>query len=302
MRNFRFITPDLTEFLTDLYYRCQKLTEGTVTSYLPQLAEANPDWFGISVVGVDGKTFNIGQTAHPFTIQSISKPFVYGLALEDRGLDYVRNRIGVEPTGDSFNSIIDPVEIYKKQYNPMVNSGAIVATSLIQGNTTEEKYNRLIEMFRRYIGRSITIDTDLFRSKQATDHLNRAIAYLMLNFELLEGNVDEVLNLYFQQCSLMVNCHDLAIMGATLANGGINPITGEQAITSDYVKNLLSVMYTCGLYDFSGQWAYKVGIPAKSGVSGGIMAVIPQKMGIAVFSPPLNQYNKSLRGVRVLEN
>lgn len=295
------ITPELTSFLEDLYCFYQPFNEGTVAQNIPELAKANPDWFGICAVDVNGKVFDIGDTTQNFSIQSISKPFVYGLALEDWGKDYVLERIGVEPTGEPFNSIMEPEEIFRRHYNPMVNAGAIVTTSLIKGADVRKRYNRLFEMFRRYIGRDVSIDLGVFNSKKTNDHLNRAIAYMMLNFGLIEGNINDILNLYFQQCSLTINCHDLAVMAATLANKGVNPMTGERAIDKKYVKNILSIMYTCGLYEFSGQWAYKVGLPAKSGLSGAIIGVVPNQMGIAVFSPPLDKRKKSWKGVKVFE-
>lgn len=297
----RGITPALTSFLEDLYEFYQPLNEGTVAQNIPELAKANPDWFGICAVDVDGKVFDIGHTTQDFSIQSISKPFVYGLALEDWGKDYVLERIGVEPTGEPFNSIMEQQEISRRRYNPMVNAGAIVTTSLIKGSDAAQRYNRLLDMFRRYIGRNVSIDLGVCNSKQISDHLNRAIAYMMLNFGLIEGDINEIINLYFQQCSLTINCHDLAVMAATLANVGLNPMTGERAIDKKYVKNILSIMYTCGLYEFSGQWAYKIGLPAKSGLSGAIIGVVPNQMGIAVFSPALDQRKKSWRGVKVFE-
>lgn len=295
------ITPALTSFLEDLYCFYKPFNEGTVAQNIPELAKANPDWFGICAVGVDGKVFDIGDTTQDFSIQSISKPFVYGLALEDWGKDYVLERIGIEPTGEPFNSIMERQEISRRRYNPMVNAGAIVTTSLIKGSDKLKRYSRLLEMFRRYIGRDVSIDLGVFNSKRTSDHLNRAIAYMMLNFGLIEGNINDVIKLYFQQCSLTINCHDLAVMAATLANIGLNPMTGERAIDKKYVKNVLSIMYTCGLYEFSGQWAYKVGLPAKSGLSGAIIGVVPNQMGIAVFSPPLDERKKSWRGVKIFE-
>ncbi len=298
---FSIFSPSSKDFMEKLHHQYQMFSEGTVAANIPELAKANPDWFGISVVGVNGQHLDLGDTEELFTIQSISKPFVYGLALEDRGENYVCSRIGVEPTGESFNSTLEPQEISRKQYNPLVNAGAIATTGLIRGNNASERSDRLLQMFRRYIGREVQIDPSTYQAKGNKDHLNRALAYMMLDFGLIEADLDEILALYCQQCSLMVTCHDLAVMAATLANNGINPITGERAIAPTYVKYLLSIMYTCGLYDFSGQWAYKVGIPAKSGLSGAIIGVVPQKMGIAVFSPPLDQHRKSARGVRVFE-
>lgn len=288
-------------FLEHLHHQYQPCKQGVVASYIPELAQANPDWFGISAVGVDGLQCHLGDSLQPFTIQSISKPFVYGLALENWGEEYVLSRIGVEPTGEPFNSLIEAEEISRRQYNPLVNAGAIVTTSLINGNSLKDRSRRLFELFRTFIGREINIDTAAFHSKSSQDHLNQALAHMMFNFGLIEGDMAEILHLYCQQCSLSVTCQDLAVMAATLANGGINPLTGEQALDPRYVQAILSIMYTCGLYEFSGQWAYKVGIPAKSSLSGAIIGVIPQKMGIAVFSPPLGNHRKSWRGVEVFE-
>ncbi|WP_036487972.1 glutaminase A [Myxosarcina sp. GI1] len=301
IKDFSGFDKSLNDLLQIIHRQYLPLNEGEVAANLPELANVAPDWFAISVVDVNGNRAEAGDTAELFPIQSISKPFVYGMALETRGEDYVLDRIGVEPTGESFNSIIEPEEIFKRQYNPLVNAGAIATTSLIPGRDPAERSAKLREMFRRYIGREVEVNQAVFKSRQKSDRLNRAIAYMMLNFDLIEGEIEEILALYFQQCSLMVNTNDLAVMAATLANGGVNPITKKQAIDASYVKNLLGIMYTCGLYDFSGQWAYRVGIPAKSGLSGAIIGVVPQQMGIAVFSPRLGKHKKSLRGVKVFE-
>ncbi|QIZ71604.1 glutaminase A [Oxynema aestuarii] len=298
---FEAIEPPLQGFIKSLHEKYRPLNEGVVSDYLPELAKANPDWFSICVVSADGKIYQAGDTDRLFTMQSISKPFVYGLALEDRGSEEVVRKIGVEPTGDPVNSILEHEELTEGRYNPMVNIGAIATTSLIAGSDPSERNRRLLEMFRRYVGREVSVDESTYISKKNKNNLHRAMAYMMLNFGTIAGNIEEILDLYCQQCSLMVNCRELAIMAATLANGGVNPITGERAIASQYVKNLLSVMYTCGMYDFSGQWAYRVGFPAKSGLAGAILGVVPRQMGIAVFSPPLGEHRKSERGVKVFE-
>jgi glutaminase len=293
-------TSPFQSFLNDLHLQYQPLQEGEVAKYIPELAKVNPDLFSICIVTVDGQVYEVGDYSQLFTIQSISKVFVHGLALEDHGRDYVLTKVGVEPTGDSFNAIVLD-EKSKRPYNPMVNAGAIATTSLIKGSGPTERLNRMLEMFQRYIGRDVYVDISVFMSERTTGHRNRAMAYLMLNFGMINAPVDEALDLYFQQCSLMVNCRDLAVMAATLANKGVNPHTGERAIDSRYIKDMLSVMYTCGMYNFAGEWAYKVGFPAKSGVSGGIIAVIPNQMGIAVFSPLLDIRGNSVRGVKVCE-
>lgn len=287
-------------FLHDLLLKYKPLREGSQANYIPELAKVNPDLFSICVITVDGQVYEVGDYNHLFTIQSISKVFVYGMALEEHGRDYVLTRVGVEPTGDAFNAIVLD-EKSKRPYNPMVNAGAIATTSLIKGYGATERLNRMLEMFQRYIGHDIFVDISVFMSERTTGHRNRAMAHLMLNFGMIDQKIDEALDLYFQQCSIMVNCHDLALMAATLANKGINPITKEQAVKTCYIKDILSVMYTCGMYNFAGEWAYKVGLPAKSGVSGGIMVVVPNQGGIAVFSPLLDQNGNSIRGIKVCE-
>jgi glutaminase len=288
--------------LESLHHRYRDLADGTLASYIPQLAKANPDWFGISVVTVDGQRFSVGDVDQSFTIQSISKVFVYGMALEDYGRDRLLKKVGVEPTGDPFNSLIRLDEDSKRPDNPMVNAGAIATTSLITGTDPTERLNRLLAMFQRYIGREVHVDVSTFLSERDTGHRNRAMAHLMLNFGMINGDIEAALDLYFQQCAVLVTGQDLAVMAATLANQGRHPITGVQAVDADYIRDILSVMYTCGMYNFAGEWAYRVGIPAKSGVSGGILAVVPNQAGIAVFSPPLDKNGNSVRGLQVFED
>lgn len=287
-------------YLNDLHLKYKTLRDGKVANYIPELAKVNPDSFSICVVSADGQVYQVGDYNQLFTIQSISKVFVYGMALEEHGRDYVLTRVGVEPTGDAFNAIVLD-ERSKRPYNPMINAGAIATTSLIKGSGPTERLNRILDMFQRYIGHDIFVDISVFMSERTTGHRNRAMAHLMLNFGMIDAKIDEALDLYFQQCSIMVNCHDLAVMAATLANKGINPITGEQAVKTCYIKDILSVMYTCGMYNFAGEWVYKVGLPAKSGVSGGIIVVVPNQVGIAVFSPPLDANGNSVRGIKVCE-
>jgi glutaminase len=289
------------ELLTQLHDRHQNCRSGEVASYIPELAKMNPDAFGICIATVDGEVMGVGDQQQLFTIQSISKVFTYGMALEDRGREVLLSKVGVEPTGDPFNSIIRLDENSKRPDNPMVNAGAIATTNLIQGNTATDRLNRILTAFKNYAGRDLYVDSSVFMSERTTGHRNRALAHLMRHFEMMDDRLDETLDLYFQQCALLVNCQDLALMAATLANNGINPRTGDRAIAAEYVRDLLSVMYTCGMYNFAGEWAYRVGLPAKSGVSGGIIAIVPGKMGIAVFSPPLDVNGNSVRGVKVCE-
>ena len=266
--------------------------------YIPELALATPQWFGISVATVDGRYFEVGDYSRSFTIQSISKAFVYGLALEDHGRDYVQCKVSVEPTGEAFNSIMLD-QSTNRPYNPMVNTGAIATTDIIKGANPTERLKRILEMIRRYTGHNHDVNMPVFLSERTTGNRNRAIAYLMLNFGMVTEHIEETLDLYFQQCAVMVTAHDLATMAATLANGGVNPVTGERALDERYVQEVVSVMFTCGMYNHSGAWAGKVGLPAKSGVGGGITALVPEKLGIGVFSPPLDARGNSVRGVGV---
>ena len=295
------VTSPFRNYLNDLHEKYQSLNDGAVADYIPELALAKPEWFGICVVTNDGQMFEVGECDQLFTIQSISKAFVFGLALEDYGREYVNSKVSVEPTGEAFNSIVLD-EATNRPYNPMVNAGAIATADLIKGKNGTERLKRVLEMFKRYTGREHEINVPVFLSEKATGYRNRAMTYLMLNFGMVSEKIDETLDLYFQQCSIMVNARDLAMLSATLANGGINPVTKERAIDRRYVQDVVSVMLTCGMYDASGEWAYRIGMPAKSGVGGGITAISPGKLGIGTFSPLLDAKGNSVRGIKVCED
>ncbi len=286
----------LRDVLRDLHARLAAVDEGRVADYIPELAKADRRSFGIALATTDGQVIEIGDCQQLFTVQSISKPFVYGLALEDHGLEHVLSKVGVEPTGEAFNAIVLD-EASNRPFNPMVNAGAIATADLIKGRDFPERITRLLAMFSRYCGRDVYIDNSVFMSERLTGHRNRAIGHLMLNFGMVGEQIAESLELYFQQCSVLVTCRDLAVMGATLAGGGVNPLTGQRAIDERYVKYLLSIMLSCGMYDYAGEWAFRVGIPAKSGVGGGIVGVIPGQFGIGTFSPPLDAKGNSTRGI-----
>ena len=294
------VTSPFRNYLTDLHQQYRSLNDGKVANYIPELELMSPELFGICVVTAEGQVFEVGDCDQMFTVQSISKAFVFGLALEDHGRDYVNSKVSVEPSGDAFNSIVLD-EKTNRPYNPMVNAGAIATADLIKGKTGTERLKRLLAMFKRYTGRDHDIHFPVFLSEKATGFRNRAMAYLMLNFGMVSEKIDDTLDLYFQQCSILVNAKDLAMMSATLANGGINPVTKERAIDEQYVQDVISVMLTCGMYDASGEWAYRVGMPAKSGVGGGITALVPGKLGIGTFSPLLDGKGNSLRGIKVCE-
>ena len=284
-------------YLKDLHARFQSLSDGAVATYIPELGNANPDWFGICVVTCDGQVYEVGDTRQTFTIQSISKPITYGIALQDSGKDTVLSKIWVEPSGEAFNSIsLDPAG---RPLNPMINAGAIATTGLVEGRTTRQKVARILDTFSRYAGRQLSIDQDVAQSESTTGHRNRAIAHMLRNFDIFQEDPLPSLEAYFQQCSILVNCLDLAFMGATLANDGLHPVTGQRAVGGVYVESILSVMASCGMYDAAGEWLYNVGMPAKSGVGGGILAVLPGQLAVAVFSPLLDTHGNSVRGIAV---
>ena len=295
------------ERLQELYRRYLLVGEDSVASYYesgrgyykPELAAAERDRFSICIVRTDGEVLQAGDHDRPFALQSTSKVFVYGLALADHGRDHVLKHVGVEPSGDAFNSI-DFDERNNRPYNPMVNAGALVTTDLVRGKDSAEKFERILDTLRSYAGNErLEVDGHTFEAEMRTADRNRATAYLMRSNGMISGDVEGILALYLRQCSVQVTCHDLAVMAATLANGGVNPLTGERALPLRHVREVLSVMHTCGMYDAAGQWAFDIGVPAKSGVSGGILVVVPGKGGIGVFSPGLDSYGNSVRGIRV---
>ncbi len=289
--------------LDELYERHVDEHEDEVVEYYdPEAPEEERESFGVSLVSAGGQTFQTGDHDLPFPLQSISKAFVYGMALEDRGREAVLEKVGVEPSGEGFNSI-EFDEKANRPHNPMVNAGALATTSLVLRSADPEKcMGRILATLRKYAGNdSLHVDGELLAAQMEDTDRNRAIAYLMRSYGMISGDVEAVLELYLRQCSVFVTTRDLGMMAATLANGGRNPETGERALEGRYVRDLLSVMYTCGMYDAAGQWAHEVGIPAKSGVSGGIMAVVPGKFGIAIYSPGLDEYGNSVRGIKVCE-
>jgi glutaminase len=297
----RTVPTDLvTPGLQQVVERFRSLSDGALAQYIPELALADPDLFGIAACGMHGRQFAAGDDEVEFSIQSVSKPFVYALALEDRGLDDVLDRIGAEPSGEAFNAIsLEPGT--GRPENPMINAGAIATTALVRGRDADERFARILDLMSRCAGRRLVVDERVHASESATGDRNRALAYLMAASGSLEGPVEESVDVYFRQCSVLVTVRDLAMMAATLATGGRNPVTGEQVMTADVARHVLSVMSTCGMYDYSGRWMLQVGLPAKSGVSGAPIAVSPGKFGVGVFSPPLDRRGNSVRGVAALE-
>lgn len=285
-------------YLQKVHERYAGYTKGKVADYIPELAKADPNWFGICIATRDGHVYEIGDTRQHFSIQSISKALAYGLALEDRGEEHVLSRISVEPSGEAFNAIsLRPGT--GAPLNPMINAGAIATDAQVNAADGKSRIQRIAAYLSACAGRALHVDRAVYKSESDTGHRNRAIGWMLRNFNILEEDPTEVLETYFQQCAIRVTCRDLALMGATLANHGRNPLTREQAIAPAYVDNILSVMASCGMYDYSGEWLYRVGLPAKSGVTGGILAVLPGQLGIGVFSPPLDEQGNSARGIQV---
>lgn len=283
-------------YLESLYQELLSLREGAPADNIPELAKVDPDRFGIAIVTMDGHIYQVGDHETAFTIQSISKAFVYGLALCDRDPAVVRERVGVEPSGEAFNSIsLDPRT--GAPVNPMINAGAIATTALVAGASVELQWGRILGFLSACAGRPLSVDEAVYRSESETGFRNRAIAWMLRNFGKTASDPMPVLENYFRQCSVNVNVRDLAMMAATLASGGTNPLTGEQVLPARKVQPVLSVMATCGMYDASGTWLHDVGLPAKSGVGGGIIAVLPGRLGIAIYSPRLDAQGNSVRGL-----
>lgn len=284
------------DLITRVFNEVKNLDAGEVADYIPELAAVAPDSFGICIATIDGYVYEIGDSRLPFTIQSISKPLTYALALADHGTDAVAAKIDVEPSGEPFNEIsLDPLT--ERPRNPMINAGAITAASMVSGADPKTRFERIRSAYSRYAGRELPFNEAVYESESRTGHRNRAIGHMLRSFDVISGDPDEAVDLYFRQCSIDVTCRDLSLMAATMANNGVNPVTHERALTAGGVEQVLSVMATCGMYDGAGKWLVEVGLPAKSGVGGGVLAVLPGQIGIAVYSPKLDTHGNSVRGV-----
>jgi glutaminase len=290
-------TPEAARRLIEAAHgRYRDVADGEVASYIPALASVSPDLFGVSVVAANGNVHSVGDALHPFTIQSIAKAFVFALVLEAIGADDARRLLGVNSTGLPFNSVMAIELNPARTTNPMVNPGAIATTSLIPGDTADAKWERVHAGLSAFAGRELLLDEDVYASEMAANGRNDGIAHLMHSYERLWFDPDEATDVYTRQCSLLVTAQDLAAMGATLANGGVNPLDGTQVIAADHCRHVLAVMVTCGLYESSGEWLYDIGLPGKSGVGGGMVTVSPGKGGLGTFSPPLDGAGNSVRG------
>jgi glutaminase len=286
----------IDSYLRQIHAEIGRLRDGKPYSTIPAMANVDPDNFGIALATVDGQVYEVGDTREEFTIQSISKPFTYGLALEDLGCDAVDAKVDVEPSGDSFNEISLAAGTGRPA-NAMINAGALTATSLIKGSGGQSGFKRILSTYSAFAGRQLSVSEKVYESELKHGHRNTALAHLLRSFNIIEDDPAPVLEDYFRQCSVLVNCFDLSIMAATLANGGRNPLSGRQVLEIGPVERVLSVMMTSGMYDDAGAWISSVGMPGKSGVAGGIIAVLPGQVGLAVYSPPLDEHGSSVRGL-----
>lgn len=294
----------MEQLLENLVEECrQYVNDGEVATYIPELAKVDKNQLGICVISTTGKVYMAGDYQNPFTIQSVVKPIILLQALIDNGIDFVKERIGVEATGKPFDAInMRAGNLESQHLNPMVNMGAIAMCSLIKGKSEEEKFERLLELTRKLAcNDTIEVNQDVYLSEKRTGNKNRALAYLLKSYGLIEGDVDAVLDTYFKACSISINCEDLSCIGYCFASHGKPPRSDERIFNSEYATYVNAILTTCGMYDGSGEFAINVGIPAKSGVGGGIMGVVPTRMGIGIFSPGLDDKGNSFAGIRVLE-
>lgn len=287
--------------IKEAYEKFRSDTSGKNADYIPFLAQVDSKMFGVAVVSTDNQAVSVGEVNYSFSIQSISKVYTLALAMEELGAARVFERIGSEPTGRAFNSVPAVVDMSTHTGNPLVNAGAIATTSLISGKDANEKWNKILDFYSRAAGEKLTLIDEVYKSEAATNAGNKALSMLLAKYERIYADPFESVDIYTKQCSVGVNVIQLARMGATLANNGKNPVTGEQVIKPENVPYILSTMTMAGLYDGSGGWAWKVGLPAKSGVGGGIVAVVPGKGAIAVFSPRLDEAGNSVKAQRVIE-
>jgi glutaminase len=291
---------DIETALNAAYEKYRAVQEGKNADYIPALAKVDPKIYGIALVTNDGKIYTAGDVTSEVSIQSISKVFTMAKVIEESGPQSIADNIGVDATGQVFNSIVAVEQYRGSEMNAMVNAGAITTTSMVKGASAEEIWKKIIAYYDDFAGRPLSVNEEVYRSEAATNQRNQAIASLMYAYGHIKDNPAQATDIYTKQCSVNVNAKDLAIMAATLANGGKNPVTGKQVLPSKDVPEVLAVMATAGLYDDSGKWLYATGLPAKSGVGGGILAVSPGKFGIAVVSPPLDAAGNSVRAQRAI--
>ena len=295
---------EIQKAVDSAHVKYRALQQGKNADYIPALAKVDPKIYGIALVTTDGKVYTAGDLKSEVSIQSISKVFTLAKVIEEQGPEAIEKTVGVDATGMRFNSIV-AVEMAQKlqggpEMNSLVNPGAIATTSMVKGANRDQVWNSLLNFYSDFAGRPLSIDQEVFKSESDTNQRNQAIGSLMYAYGYIKTNPMQATDIYTEQCSVSVNAKDLAVMAATLANGGKNPITGKQVIKSENVPKILAVMATAGLYDDSGKWLYHTGLPGKSGVGGGIIAISPGKFGIAVISPPLDDAGNSVRAQKAI--
>jgi glutaminase len=284
----------------EAYARFRSDTSGKNADYIPYLAQVDSKLFGVSVVTTDNQSYSVGDTTYAFSLQSISKVFTLALAMKELGAGKVFERIGSEPTGRAFNSVVAVVDMPSHTGNPLVNAGAIATTSLISGADAAAKWSKILEFYSKAAGEKLSLIEEVYKSEAATNQGNRALAALLVKYERIYSDPLEAVDIYTKGCSVGANTKQLAQMGAMLANNGRNPVTGEQVIREEDIPHILSAMTMAGLYDGSGSWAWHVGLPAKSGVGGAILAIAPGKGAIAVFAPRLDEAGNSVKAQKVI--
>jgi glutaminase len=291
----------VTAVVQEAYDKFKNDNNGKNADYIPYLAQVDSKLFGIAIVTTDNQVVTMGDVKYSFSIQSISKVYTLAMAMDALGTDKVFDKVGSEPTGRPFNSPVAVVDMPTHTGNPFVNAGAIATTSLISGSDANDKWNKILDFYSRAAGEKLTLIDEVYKSEAATNTGNKALSMLLAKYERIYADPFESVDIYTKQCSVGINAIQLARMGATLANNGINPATGEQVIKAEAVPHILSTMTEAGLYDGSGAWAWHVGLPAKSGVGGGIVAIVPGKGAIAVFAPPLDEAGNSVKAQEVIE-
>lgn len=294
------ITSPFRSYLSDIHEQLRGIQEGKITNYTPELVPIDPDCFGINVITTQAEEFEVGDSNQFFTLQTLVNLLIYGLVLEDYGREYITSRISIEPTINHPYQLELAAGTHTPK-NPLSTAGAITVTDLIKGNSLQDKLQRVLDMLSRYTGRTLEVDTSVFQAQKAAANYERGLTFWLRQCGALSDNLQDTLKLYLQLQAILVNSNDLAMIGATLANGGVNPITEQRAMEKAYVQDILALLTACGLGNDSQQWLYRVGIPTQSSIGGGTLAVIPNQLGIGIFSPLINEAGHSVRGLKVTQ-
>ena len=291
---------DLQKVVKEAYDKFKDVKDGKNADYIPELAKVPSELFGVAIVTASGQVYTAGDVDYAFSIQSVSKPFTAALVMQEQGAEAIKDKIGVEPTGQKFNSILATQIIPQVSVNPLVNSGAIAAVSMVQAKSADERFNKILSFFDDLSGAKLTVIDSVYKSEAATNQRNRAHGYILAASDRIYSDPMEAVDVYTKQCSIGVTAKQLGIMGGTLANKGVNPVTKAKVLDAKYVPKVLAIMMMAGFYNESGDWAYTTGLPAKTGVGGGIVAVVPGQMAIVAFSPRVNDAGNSVRSAKAI--